>query len=191
MAETPSFLVGYIRSGGDSNDTVGYSLAWAVLLGAALAGATLGSLQWLILRRQLTGMNWWTVASMVGFTLGFTLVWALSGARHGTAFGHHAIPHAVDGAGIVGGAVIGAVLGSMQLLLRRWRRSQMAWWMGATILGCTAGWAGAIAMPVTGVPAHFVGGATFGIVYGAVTGAALVWLLRQSAQPILLKTQNL
>ena len=51
-AETPSFLVGLIGSGGDPNNTAGYSTAWAVILGAILGGATIGVLQWFTLRRQ-------------------------------------------------------------------------------------------------------------------------------------------
>ncbi|HEY6410133.1 MAG TPA: hypothetical protein VIY29_21975 [Ktedonobacteraceae bacterium] len=190
MAETPPFLVGYFGSGGDPTIIeMGYSQAWAVILGATLGGAAIGSLQWLILRRQITNIHWWGVASMAGFALGFILVWAVSGARSGSAY-HHTIPHAVDRAGIVGGAVIGAVMGSVQWLILRWRCSRAGWWVVANSVGFAAGWAGAAAMPVTGVAAHFVGGATFGILFGAVTGAALVWLLRHPAHSPSGESQN-
>jgi hypothetical protein len=181
MAETPSFLVGYFGSGGDPTNTAGYSAVWAVILGATLGGATIGGLQWFILRRQNPAIKWWTVASTAGFALGFILVWALSGAASGKNYAHHALPHAVDRAGIVGGLVIGAMMGSVQSLFLRWNRKRVAYWVGANIVGFSVGWFGAAAQPVTGVPAHFVGGATFGCVFGAITGIVLVWLLRHPA----------
>ena len=181
-AETPSFLVGLIGSGGDPNNTSGYSTAWAVILGAILGGATIGILQWFTLRRQLPAIKWWTVISTAGFALGFILVWALSGATFGENYAHHALPHAIDRAGIVGGLVIGAAMGSMQSLFLGWNRKGVAYWIGANMVGFAAGWFGAAAQPATDVPAHFVGGAIFGCVFGAITGMMLVWLLRHPAQ---------
>jgi len=183
MAETPPFLVGYIAGGGDPTNPTGYSTAWAVILGAILGGATIGSLQWVILRRYLTSINWWTVISTSGFALGFILVWALSGAQSGESYAHHALPHTVDRAGLAGGLVIGATMGSIQSLFLRWNHKYIAYWVGANIVGFSAGWFGAAAQPVTDVPAHFVGGATFGCVFGAITGLVLVWLLRRGRLP--------
>lgn len=43
-AETPAFLVGVVPSGDHAN-TAGLTVGWAILLGGALAGATLGGIQ--------------------------------------------------------------------------------------------------------------------------------------------------
>ena len=182
MAETPPFEVGVARSG-DPTDTTGYSVAWAVILGGLLCGATLGGVQRRLLRRRLAPLAGWTPASAAGFALGFTAVWALAGAAHGAAYGHHAVPHAVDGAGTPGGALLGAAFGAAQWLVLRRRVARAGWWVPANAAGFAAGWALAAAAPVDGVPAHFTGGAIFGAVLGLLTGGALVWLLAHVPRP--------
>jgi hypothetical protein len=110
VAETPAFELGVVRSGSPS-DLTGWGVAWAVLLGGLLCGATLGCFQWLLLRGHRVSVTWWVLASTAGFTLGYVVVWLLGGASYGEAYGNHALPHSLDGAGLPGGALLGAVLG--------------------------------------------------------------------------------
>jgi hypothetical protein len=174
-AETPPFLVGVLPSG-DEQNTSGWTVGWAILLAGALAGATFGAVQRLVLRRVLPHLNGWVWVSTAGFGTAFAAVWALGGGRHG-AVAHHALPHAVDLAGPLGGAIIGAALGASQWLILRRHLRRAGWWVPFNGVGFVAGWLVAAATPVDGVPAHFVGGGTAGLVLAAITGAALVWLL--------------
>lgn len=176
MAESPPFEIGIVR-GGDPTDTTGWGVAWAVILGGLLCGATLGGVQRWLLRPYLIYLEGWTLASTLGFTLAFTVVWALGGATYGEAFGHHALPHSVDGAGTLGAALLGAAFGVAQWLVLRRQVARAGWWVLANVLGFAASWALAAAEPVEGVPAHFVGGAIFGTVLGLLTGGVLLRLL--------------
>src|SRR5205085_421451 len=101
-AETPPFIVGFARSGNES-DTSGYAVGWAVVLAGALTGASLGAVQRLVLRKRLPNLAGWVWVSSAGFGLAFTVVWAVGGLQHGN-LAHHTVPHAVDLAGPVGGA---------------------------------------------------------------------------------------
>ena len=176
-AETPAFLVGVVPSGNESN-TSGWTVGWAIVAGGALAGATFGTFQRFVLRRTIPQVNRWIWVSTAGFAIAFTVVWALGGARYGD-LAHHALPHAIDLAGPLGGALIGAVFGASQWLILRRHVRGAGWWVPANIGGFVAGWILAAATPVDGVPAHFVGGSVVGLVLAAITGAALVWSLRQ------------
>ncbi len=86
-AETPHFIVGFARSGNES-DTSGY----AVELAGALTGASLGAVQRLVLRKRLPNLAGWAWASSAGFGLAFTVVWAVGGFQHGN-LAHHTVPH--------------------------------------------------------------------------------------------------
>jgi hypothetical protein len=175
-AETPPFLVGVLPSG-DEQNTSGWTMGnWAILLAGALAGATFGAIQRLVLRRVLPHLDGWVWVSTAGFGMAFTAVWALGGGQHG-AVAHHALPHAVDLAGPLGGAIIGAALGASQWLILRRYLPRAGWWVPFNGVGLAAGWLLAAATPVDGVPAHFVGSSVVGLALAAITGAALVWLL--------------
>jgi hypothetical protein len=86
---------------------VGWSGGWAIALALApqgigiltepLLGAAIGTLQWLVLRRQLHQAGWWIVVSSLGWTIALT---GLAGQ-------------------ILAGAMVGAVTGiALELLLR-------------------------------------------------------------------------
>jgi hypothetical protein len=182
VAEAPAFELGVVRSGSTS-DYTGWGVAWAVLLGGLLCGATLGSIQWLLLQGHRVPATWWVLASTAGFALGYAVVWALGGAGYGEAYGNHALPHSLDGAGLPGGALLGALLGAAQWSVLRRSVARAGWWVPANAVGFAAGWALAAATSVGDVLAHFVGGALLGAVLGAVTGGVLRWLLAQPARP--------
>ena len=83
-------------------------------LGFALMGAVPGILQWLLLRRRVSGAGWWVMASSIGMVgCGMTFIGLTRGAE----------VHIVWG-GIAGGAVYGAATGGLlNWLLRSCRRN--------------------------------------------------------------------
>ena len=139
------------------------AVVWAVF--GLVIGASLGITQWLVLRRQIPQAHMWVLASAMGGiavgVLGFVM---------GEAVG-----------GPVGGSVIGAALGIMQWLVLRRLISRAYVWVLASIvgfaLGLTAG--EAVGFTAGGAVGWLVGGTMLGVVVGAITGGALVWLLRQ------------
>ncbi len=134
----------------------------AIPLLVVMTGAAVGVMQWLILRRQLRRTGWWVLASIVGWVVGTaaaTLGILLVGLQEFSPVS----------SSIVIGVVVGAVAGVMQWLILRRQLRRTGWW----VLASTVGWAvGAAATGAIGLPA-------VGAVSGAITGIALVRLLRQ------------
>ncbi|MBZ0267511.1 hypothetical protein K8I85_05105 [bacterium] len=126
-----------------------------VAVGAVLAGM----LQWLVLRRHFAAAAWWVLATVGALAVVGILVFAVR----------------VFDAG-VGAATGGTVLGIAQWQVLRRTVTRAGWW----VLASTVGW-------VTGgilsgaFQAGFAGWITIGATYGAITGVALVWLLRLRA----------
>lgn len=143
------------------------SLAAAVVVAVfgAVIGITLGTAQWLVLRRQIPQAYLWVLASIAGGA-----VLATSGFAIGGAVG-----------GPLGGAVIGAALGIMQWLVLRRQASRAYLYLPANIVGFALALSvgEAVGFTVGGAAGWLVGGIMFGIVAGSITGAALVWLLGQ------------
>ncbi|GAG16038.1 unnamed protein product, partial [marine sediment metagenome] len=129
-------------------------------------GICIGVLQWLLLRGYVSRAGWWVLTSAAG---GYGI--ALTGFEVINSLG--ALLSLI---GVV--ALGGAVTGILQWLVLRGQVSRAGWW----VLASTVGWGLSMAVmgaftvvgadPALGLP---VGGA----VQGAVTGGALVWLLRQ------------
>ena len=112
------------------------------------AGALIGTMQWLIMRRYFYRSGWWVLASALGLAIALTLDGAIGGVV----------------VGIFGGVVVGL---SQWLVIRRFVY-KAGWWVLASVIGWVAGLAlgrGASWLP-------------FGIVYGVITGSTLIWLLR-------------
>jgi hypothetical protein len=143
------------------------------MLGAAL-GSVVSLLQWLVLRRRVSRAVWWVLASTAGFAVA-------GGGGCGAAvvaFGYSEVLKGLGSLAVLGWTVVvalgGAVTGILQWLVLRRHVSRAGWWVLASTVGCGLG------MAVMG--AFAVGGfvlAVGGAVLGAVTGGALVWLLRQ------------
>jgi len=129
-----------------------------LLVGIPLLFASIGIAQWLVLRRQVSEPGWWVLSSTVGGVVGLVVGLIVGGAVGGVAV--EAVGELADGnvvGGLVGFAAFGASVGIAQWFVLRRKVSRAGWWVLASTVG--------VVVPVVG--------------YGAITGAALVWLLRQ------------
>lgn len=136
-------------------------------------GAIGGYLQWVVLRERITGAGLWVLASALGF---------------GLAIGATGVIGADENYGMAGiliGSVYGVAGGILQWLALRRKIARARWWLLANLLGSLVGVMG---MPVVAAISEagnwdlavMTFGLLFGAGYGAITGAALVWMLRQS-----------
>lgn len=157
---------------------------------ATLGLVLVGLLQWAVLRCCLRRLEAWTwvVATVVGQLAGTAVVTAavmgslLSGAAEGIAerMGGVALRYSTS---FVTGALFGGSVGAAQWLVLRRHLLAAAWWIVANMLAHAA--AGAVSVIVgrgpssTGILALALARLVSGFVVGSITGAALVWLLRQ------------
>jgi hypothetical protein len=131
---------------------------WAAYSGLAAGGTLVGVMQAFVIRRYVPGVGRWILASLGGVAV-------VGGAVFGLG--------AVDtGVGWIGGATLfGALYGLPQWRVLRARVPRAGWWVPASGLG----W-------LVGIPlGEEFGWVALGSAYGMVTGATLVWLLRQEA----------
>jgi MFS family permease len=168
------------------------ALVTAVSLG--LVGATVGVLQWLVLRRWLPASGWWIAATTGG--------WAAAGALAGTLAGFlgGAVPGVGSGIGVLGFLVsfvgsaiaIGLLPGVLQSVVLRHRVGALAW----TVAHLTALGPGVlVAFPVMLVvaplfgfrlpsaPAWALAGLLVGTVFGTVTWRVLERTSAGDAEP--------
>lgn len=137
-------------------------------------GATAGCLQWVVLREKVARAGWWVLASALGFTITLGTLGAIG------------INENYVMAGILFAAVFGIAGGVLQwLVLRRAGIARAGLWVLASIFGSLVA---AIGFPISsaiGAAGNYglsaiVFGLLLGAGLGAIPGAALVWLLRQS-----------
>ena len=161
---------------------LGMSIAWAIFpTGNAANGITLGILmgvtggyfQWFVLRERIAGAGLWSVASALGLGAALSvLVSADITENYAMAL-------------VVFASVIAVVSGIPQWLILRRKILRAGWWLLANLLGSLVGAAGAGMAVAIGENGNWglaaiVFGLGFGAGCGAITGVALVWLLRQS-----------
>lgn len=141
----------------------------------AMFGAAGGAMQWLVLRRHVVQSGGWVLATAVGYTL----------AMVATALIFRYSDVVITGV-VAFGTVAGVAGGILQWLVLRQKVAHASWWVLASILGLVLGLGigGPVATSLgqTGheLEATVVFGILFGLGVGAIPGAALVWLLRQS-----------
>jgi hypothetical protein len=168
LASVVGFFLGFIVTWGAISKVERMLPAFEIMASAAF-GAGVGIMQWRIVRRHVSGARWWALASILGSVVGTGVGIAVL-----LAAGYHIdyIRGATASAewGIIISAVGGAMVGVMQWSILQREFSKAGWW----VLASAAGWAlvqlggiGCFAAPVW---------------LGAVTGLALVWLLRQPAK---------
>jgi hypothetical protein len=165
------FFMGFIIAG-LTHGVLGGRFAHAIL--GIVLGIGIGAMQWLVLRRRLSRTGWWILATVA---VGYTIV-------HAGFMGFSASVNSLNAllrwTGIV--AFGGAVTGVLQWLVLRPQISRSGWW----VLISTVSWGLSVTVARAfswGVDDADAFGALIvtGAILGTVTGAALIWLLRQSS----------
>ena len=144
------FIVGSVGGYAVMEILPSYGNVALVAWGGVVLGAGVGIFQWLVLRRRVSRAGWWVLASILGLAGG-----AVVGTTAVALAGGDPTTWGVVGGWVVGGAMAGL----MQWFVLRRQVSRAGWW----VLASTVGWAVS----------------SYGVVLGAVTGIAVVWLLRQ------------
>jgi hypothetical protein len=158
------------------------------IAGGIFLGASIGLAQWLVLRKQISWPGQWIIASTAGGAVGGTVA-LIAGEITGevTDAGFY-------GALAVGAAVIGISLGIAEWLVLRRYVSQAGWWVLASTVGIVVaiGLSNVLGQALHSVILSIVGddiarflamlifGGLLLMGYGGITGAVLVWLLRQT-----------
>ena len=152
------------------------SLGLAQIVVPALAGTLVGLAQWVALRRFLTAHSDWILATgaswALGYVVGLFLIQHMPATVLGSLFGY---------------LLFGAIVALVQWPLLRREIPHLLVWMIASAIGWTAGfWASQAVLPlfyngslIPPAVSTTVIAVTSGLVAGAFTGLALVWIVRQ------------
>ncbi len=161
--------------GGLAEAAVGPSGGLMVVVYMTVGGSASGALQWLALRRRVSGCGLW-VAACVGGGLAAGLVGVAVGALAGLGAGvvlglRAAMEVAADTGGVAAAVSFGTVVGVLQWLVLQRELPRSYWWVVAS----TAGWI--VGGLTAGITEGVAGWAVLGAVYGSITGCVLVGLL--------------
>ena len=152
-------------------------LQWARIIVPLLAGFLIGLAQWAVLRNYLVESADWILAGGTSWAVGYALGLFLINSLSSTALG-----------GVIGFALFGAIIAVVQWPLLRREIPNIWSWIMANVLGWTAGfYLSQIALsiffsndpainPIVGT--SFISVVT-GLTAGAITGLALVWIVRK------------
>ena len=156
------------------------------LIFTALFGAMGGFMQWLVLRRQIAGAGRCVLASTLGFAI--APIAAIAGVMVISQV------MSLDGnpltAPILLGVMFGVLSAIMPWLVLRRQLARAGWWVPTHLLGSLVGGGLGIvafhAMSLIGLYQFTwaAAGAMFGAGLGAITGIALVCLLRKSISEV-------
>lgn len=135
-------------------------------VGGALAGVVIGAAQWLVLRGRLAVGVAWTSATALGLAVGDGVGAALTGA--GTGIGDL----------LVTGLASGIPVGLLQWALLRGRVRLAGLWPVVVTVAWPLGWTVTWAVGVDVERGYAVFGATGALVFAAITGAAMLLMLR-------------
>jgi hypothetical protein len=186
LATTAGFIVGGFAAGAAAKamieahggDVIGLT-PWEGAAVGAVAGLAIGIGQWLVVRRRMARAGWWVLAMIVGWMV-FDAVLAASGRSNPIL-------------GASGLALAALAFAMMQWLVLRRGATQAGRWIvvstAALTLACFAGIAVILAaqfgswfqLQPTDFPSAIpwgLAGMVMGPIYGAMTGAVLVWLVR-------------
>jgi hypothetical protein len=140
----------------------------------AVFGATVGTAQWLVLRRVFERVGWWVLLTFIGWVVFWELnIMNLLVEAKGIAF----IPD------LLNLAVFGGILGVLQWLLLRQKIQSAGWWILASMVGAMLGSLVADAINTalqSDSPIDFF---TSSLVWAIITGICMMWLLGRSSSP--------
>jgi hypothetical protein len=155
-------------------------LPWARIIVPLLAGFLIGLAQWAVLRNYLVESYDWVLAGGASWAVGYTLGLFLINSLSGTGL-----------AGFLGFALFGFIVAIVQWPLLR-REIPNVWsWILANVIGWALGfYAGQLSLnlfftdpAINPVVSTSVVSVASGLVAGAITGLALVWIVRQPERP--------
>lgn len=161
-------------------NTIG--LAIALLVRQWLVGLILGIAQWLVLRNRFPRSGWWILATVFGLGVSWSPAWtlAISVLSSGGAIWRFSLEWPI----VLG--ISGVVVGFFQwLILRTWVFKASRWILASSIAGLAGG---VLAMLVFDLTFRYIDspiltwflpvitGIAAGLVYGSITGLALVKL---------------
>jgi hypothetical protein len=136
-------------------------------LGGALAGAVIGAAQWLVLRRYMRVGPEWLLATALGVAIGDALGALLTGAGTGI------------GTLLITGLVTGIAVGLLQwALVLRGRPLRASLWAPVVAIAWPLGWTVTWAIGVDVERGYYVFGASGALVFAALTGLAMLLMLR-------------
>ena len=141
------------------------------ILAGAIAGATLGLVQWLVLRSRLPLLSiWWAVAMSVGMAIGLAISTVLLGSETG---GNELLWR---------GAITGLWIGIAQWIILRQvlPLPQSVIWIGVVAVGWAVAWFVTRAAGIDLSPKWSVFGVSGALTFQLLTGLALYFLLRLS-----------
>jgi hypothetical protein len=158
-------------------------------------GAGIGLMQTLLLRRRLAGAYWWPLATLGGWVIAGALTSALPVGGGVTGRGIDIGPVGFVAQGVATILVTGLLSGLFQWLILRQQADRSGRWVWITAGGIALGMCVAAALllgPVSALgwlrPEDFpfatswgIAGAVVGVVYGAVSGWALIKPVRPLA----------
>lgn len=152
------------------------NLGLAQIVVPVFAGTLVGLAQWVALRRFLTATSDWILAGGTSWAVGYVLGLFLIQNMPSTVF-----------AGIAGYLLFGAIVALVQWPLLRREIPHLLVWIIASSIGWAAGfWTSQAVLPLfhTGptIPpavSTTVIAVTSGLVAGAITGIALIWIVRE------------
>ena len=141
------------------------------LIAGAISGATLGLIQWLVLKSRLPSLSiWWAVAMSIGMAVGLAISTVLFGSETG---GNELLWRA---------AITGLGIGIAQWIILRQvlPLPESVIWIGVVSLGWTLGWFVTRAAGIDLSLNWSVFGISGSLTFQLLTGLALYFLLRLS-----------
>jgi hypothetical protein len=151
-------------------------LGFARVIVPILAGILIGLSQWIVLKRYLTTNADWVLAGGTGWAAGYALGLLLVQNLPTTLFG-----------GVATYLLFGAIVAMVQWQVLRVEIPSALIWIVVNALGWAAGWsASQVALDlffndpvIEPVVSTSVIAGTSGLVAGAITGVALIWIARR------------
>ncbi len=139
-----------------------------------ISGSALGLAQWLVLRRFLSNVEGWPIATAIGSLVAgpflVLIAWPLD---------HLLMPPEALVYAALTGSVTGIFIALGQLTVLRAKVGSSELWLGSSLAGYGLGAASTMAMSIFLALPYELNDAMTGAIAGAITGAALILLLRK------------